>query len=61
VVKLDADQDETILVKVSSAHGKKPLDLDLLATNGDRVFEGKGESTPRCDAGWAAHSFSEKS
>ncbi|KPI37337.1 uncharacterized protein AB675_10270 [Cyphellophora attinorum] len=44
VVKIDADQDETILVKVSPVHGKTPLDLDLLATNGDRVFEGKVRS-----------------
>lgn len=45
IVKLDADKDDTILIKVTPKDSNTVLDLDLLATNGDKVYDGKGDYT----------------
>lgn len=49
VIKLQlADSDAAILINVSAKDSSKPLDLDLLATDGDAAFRGKGQCGAQC-------------
>ena len=49
VIRLEADNGATpILVKISRKEGGHDLDLDLLATDGDAAYAGKG--TAQCAA-----------